>query len=69
MAVSAILNFGKFSTFDPDDVEGRVMPLFRGFQGWGVHFWSYVLDTGSESRSNQRSKVKFDLKSGKNHLY
>ena len=27
---------------------------------------SYVLDAWSKSRSNQRSKVKFDLKSGKN---
>ena len=32
MAVSAILNFGQFSTFDLDDIEGRVTPLFKGFQ-------------------------------------
>ena len=38
MAVSAILNFGKFSTFDLDDIEGRVLPLFKGFPGWRVHF-------------------------------
>ena len=69
MAVSAILNFGKFSTFDLDDIEGRVIPLYKGFPGWGVHFWSNILDTGSKSRSHQRSKVKFDLKSVNNHLY
>ena len=32
MAASAILNFDQFSTFDLDDIEGRVIPLFRGFQ-------------------------------------
>ena len=32
MAVSAILNFGKFSTFDLDDIEGRVIPLLWVFQ-------------------------------------
>ena len=41
MAVSAILYFGKFSTFDLEDIEGRVIPLSKGFPGWGVHFWSY----------------------------
>ena len=69
MAVSAILNFSKYSTFDLDDIEGRVIPLFKGFPGRGVHFRSYCLDTVSKSRSNQRSKVKFDLKPGINHLY
>ena len=69
MAVSAILNFSKYSAFDLDDIEGRVIPLFKGFPGLGVHFWSYVLDTVSNSRSNQRSKDKFDLKLGTNHLY
>ena len=44
MAVSAILNFGQFSTFDHDDIEGRVIHLFKGFPAWGVHFRSYVLD-------------------------
>ena len=68
MAVSAILTFGQFSPFDLDDIDGRVIPLFKGFPGWGVHFWSYVLDTGSKSRSNKRSKVKLALKSGNNHL-
>ena len=46
MAVSAILNFGQFSTFELDDIESLVVPLFKGFPGWGVHFWSYMLDTG-----------------------
>ena len=69
MAVSAILNFSKYSTFDLDDIEGRVIPLFKGFPGRGVHFWSYFLDTVLKSRSNQRSKVKSDLKPGINHLY
>ena len=48
MAVSAILNFGKFSTFDLDDIEGRVIPLYKVFPGWGVHFWNYCLDTVSK---------------------
>ena len=69
MAVSAILNFGKLSTFDLDDIEGHVIPLYKGFPGWGVHFWSYFLGPESKSRSHQRSKVKFDLKSVNNHLY
>ena len=69
MAVSAILNFGIFSTFDLDDIEGRVIPLYKALPGWGVHLWSHFLDTGSKSRSHQRSKVKFDLKSVNNHLY
>ena len=69
MAVSAILNVGQCSTFDLDDIEGRVIPLYKCFPGWGVHFWSIYLDTGLKSKSNQRSKVKFDLKPGTNHLY
>ena len=48
MAVSAILNFGTISTFDLDDTEGHVIPLFKDCS----------LDMGS--RSNQRSKVKCD---------
>ena len=43
MAVSAILNFVKFVTFDLDDIEGRIIPLYKGFPGWesisGVIFW------------------------------
>ena len=69
MAVSAILNVSKYSTFDFDDIEGRVIPLFKGYSGRGVHFWSYFFDAGLKSRSNQRSKGKFDLKPGTNHLY
>ena len=48
MAVSAILNFGKCSIFDLDDTDGRVIPLYKGFPGWGVHFRSYFLDTVSK---------------------
>ena len=59
MAVSAILNFGQFSSFDLDDIEGRVITLFKGFPGWGVHFWSYCLESRSKSRTHQRSKVKY----------
>ena len=62
MEVSAILNFGQCSSFDLDDIESRVIPRFKGFPGWGVHFWSIFLDMGSNSRSNQRSKVKFTFK-------
>ena len=36
MAVSVILNFDHFSTFDLDDIEGRVIFLFKGFPEWGV---------------------------------
>ena len=57
MAVSAISNFSKYSTFDLDDIEGRVIPLLKGFPGREVHFWSFVLDTVSNSRSNQRSNL------------
>ena len=46
-----------------------VIPFFKGFPGWRVHFWSYFMDTGSTSRSNQRSKVTFGLQLGKHHLY
>ena len=69
MALSAILNFGQCSNFDLNDIEGRVIPFYKGFLGWGVHFWSNILDTGLKSRSNQRSKVKCDIKPGTNHLY
>ena len=41
MAVSSILNFSKYSTFDLDDIEGRVISLFKGFPGRGVHFWRF----------------------------
>ena len=34
--------------------------LSKGFPGWGIHFLSVLLDTGPKSRSNQRSKIKFD---------
>ena len=47
MAVSAILNFGQFFTFDHNDIEGRVIPLSKVFPIWGVHFRSYILDARS----------------------
>ena len=68
MAVSAILNFGQCSNFDLDEIEGRVIPFYKGFPGWGVHFWSNYLDTGLKSRSILRSKVKCDIKPVTNHL-
>ena len=46
MAVSAILNFGQFSTFDLSDIEGRVITLFKGFPGCRVQFWSNLLIRG-----------------------
>ena len=43
MAVSAILNFGQFSTFDHVDIEGRVITLFKVFRDGesisGIMFW------------------------------
>ena len=39
MAVSAILNFGKFSSFDLYDIDGRVIPLYKVFPGWMDIFW------------------------------
>ena len=62
MAVSAILNFGKFSTFDIDDIEGRVIPLYKGFPGWGGHFWSNFFGYGV------KLKVKSEVK-GQIYLY
>ena len=56
MAVSAILNFNKYSTFDFDDIEGRVIPIFRDFQDGESISGVIFLDTVSHSRSNQRSK-------------
>ena len=37
-----------------------VKQLSRGFKGQEIHFWCYFLHTGSRSRSNGGSKVKFD---------
>ena len=69
MAVSAILKFSKYSNFDLDDVEGRVIPFLRDFQDGESISGVILFDIGLKSRSNQRSKVKFDLKPGTNHLY
>ena len=59
MAISAILNFGKCSTVDLDDIEGRVIPLLRVFQDGksisGVVFWIRVQSQGHIR--GQRSNV------------
>ena len=69
MAVSAILDFGQCSIFYLDDIEGRVISLFKGFPGWGVHFCSYLLDTELSQGQIISRKLKFDLTFGKDHLY
>ena len=61
MAVSAILNFGKCSTLDLDDIEGRVIPRFKGCLGWGVHFWSNFLDMGVKVKVNSEVKSQVYL--------
>ena len=58
MATATILDVLKFPIIDPGDLQGRVIPIYRGFRGWRVDFWHYILDTVSRSRSNQRSNVK-----------
>ena len=50
MAVSAILNLGKFSIFDLDDIEGRVIPLFKGFPFLKIYF-GYSVNVKSEVKS------------------
>ena len=50
--------YGHFQLFFPGGLQGRVIPIYRGFRGWRVYFWRYILDAGSRSRSNQRSNVK-----------
>ena len=42
MAVSAILNFGQFSTFDHYDIEGRVI----GFSRMGSPFQELCFECG-----------------------
>jgi len=60
MAAVAILDVGQFSTFDLDDLEGRVIPLSRGFRVRGVHFWSYFFGYGV--KVNVKMKVKGQLR-------
>ena len=50
------MNVGQFSAFDLDDIEGRVIPLFKGLPGWGVHFWSNSL--GYEIKVKVKSEFK-----------
>ena len=56
MAVSAILNVGQCSTFDLDDIEGRVIPLYKGFPGWGSPFLEYLF--GYWVKIKVKSEVK-----------
>ena len=60
MVVVAMLDVGQFSTFDLDDLEGRVIPLSRGFRVRGVHFWSYFFGYGV--KVNVKMKVKGQLR-------
>ena len=57
MAVSAILNFGQFLIFYLDDIEGRVIPLLKGFPRW-ESISAVILD-----QVKVKSEVKVDLKS------
>ena len=54
MAVSANLNFGKYSTFDLDDIEDGVMPLLWVVQDGesisGVIFWILGQNQGQISQ-------------------
>ena len=50
-----MLDVLKFPIVDPDDLQGRVIPIYRGLR---VHFWGYILYTMSRSGSNIRSPVK-----------
>ena len=54
MAVATILDIWKFPIVDPDYLHGSVIPLFWSVSGWGIYLWSYFLDTGYKSRSNER---------------
>ena len=58
MTSAAILNSEKFSTFDLDDLQGNVIPLFGGFRGWGFHFWSYSLDMGVDVKVKSEAKCQ-----------
>ena len=58
MAAATVLDVLQFPIVDPDDLQGRVIHINRGFGCWRVHFWGYILYTMSRSRSNIRSNVK-----------
>ena len=53
-----MLDVLKFPIVDPDYLHGRVIPIYRSFGCWRVHFCGYILYTMSRSRSNIRSHVK-----------
>ena len=46
ISVSAILNFGKCSTFDLDDIAGRVIPRDKGISRVGSPFLDLFLGYG-----------------------
>ena len=58
MAISAIVNFGQYSTFDLDDIQGRVIPLLKGFRG--SMMWSPFLELlfGYGVKVKVKSEVK-----------
>ena len=58
MAVSAILNFSKYSTFDLDDIEGRVIPLFKGSSKTGSPFLELYFGYGIKFKVKSEVKGK-----------
>ena len=38
MAAATILEVRTFPIVDPGDIQGRVIPIYRGFRGWRVDF-------------------------------
>ena len=48
------MNCSQISTFHLDDIEGRVIPLFKGFPGWGVIFG--VIFIWSQNQGKIRSQ-------------
>ena len=57
MAVSAILNFGKCSTFDLDDIEGRVIPFFKRFSRTGSLFLKLYFRYGVKVKSEVKGHM------------
>ena len=56
MAVSAILNFGQFSAFDLDDMEGRVILIFKGLPRSGSPFLELCFWIQGQSQGHIRDK-------------
>ena len=61
MAVSAILNFGKFSTFDLDDIESRVIPLYTGISRMGSPFLELFFGYGVKVKVTSEVKGQIYL--------